>query len=278
MCSDTSHKLPLAKSIGLVLRPLIRLLIRFEFTHAELTELIRQAYVEVAYDSFGIEGQEMTISRAAVLTGLSRKEVLRLRNLALENTTSLKTVPNRAQRVVHGWLSDTEFLDKKSEPKVLPLKGSKGSFMSLCTKYSGDITYGAVLDELNLVKVTDQPEPDLVKLVNRAYIPHEDEMEQMRILSTCVSDMLKTGVQNIETKDNKLFQRQVVFSQMDESAASEFRQISGEKASSLLDEFNKFLSSRRGKTGKKQSDKTKRVGLGIYYLEEANKGQNQQKK
>ena len=158
---------------------------RFEVTHLELSELVRQTYVEVADKDFAVAGQELTISRVAVLTGLSRKEVVRLRELLAKNTPSLKQAPNRAQRVVQGWLGDKEFIDKKKNPRVLPLKGDKGSFVSLVKRYSGDITYGAVLEELNRIGVTNQPDTESVALINKVYVPHADDLEQVRILSMC---------------------------------------------------------------------------------------------
>jgi len=266
--SDTL-KLSLAKSMVGILRPMIRLLIRFEVTHLELSELVRQTYVEVADSDFAIEGEEMTISRVAVLTGLSRKEVVRLRNLLNENTTSLKQKPNRAQRVVQGWLSDKEFLDRKKNPKILPLKGEKSSFVKLVKRYSGDITYGAVLEELNRSGVTSQPDESSVELVNAAYIPHEDDLDQVRILSMCVADMFNTAVANVEADpDNKKFQRQVTYNLLDENSAQEFRVYSSKKAAELIADLNKYLARKRELAGKKTRGVSKRVGMGIYYVED----------
>ena len=89
----SNHKLILAKAIVNILRPLIRVLIRNEVTHAELTELVRRTYVEVAYDAHSIPGQEITFSRVAVLTGLSRKEVVRLKGI-LDDDCLLYTSPS----------------------------------------------------------------------------------------------------------------------------------------------------------------------------------------
>ena len=264
-----SLKLTLAKAMVGILRPMIQLMIRFEVTHLELSELVRQTYVEVADNEFAIEGEEMTASRVAVLTGLSRKEVVRLRALLEDNTISLKQKPNRAQRVVQGWVGDKEFLDRKKHPKVLPLKGAKGSFVSLVKRYSGDITYGAVLEELNRTGVTSQPDKSSVALVNPAYIPHEDDLEQVRILTMCVADLFNTGVWNIDADiDEKHFQRQVTYNLMDRNAAHEFRLYSTEKASELMVDLNRFLAKRRAKKGKKTQGKSMRVGMGIYYLEQ----------
>lgn len=263
------------KAILGMLRPLVRVLIRNEFVHAELTELVRQTYVEVAFDHYKIPGQEMTVSRAAVLTGLSRKEVVRLRKILDEEQSTPKPSPNRAQKVVHGWLSDKEFLDRKSQPRELPIKGDNGSFTALVRRYSGDITYGAVLDELNLVGVTCQPDEHTVKLVNHAYIPHKDELRSFQIMGSSVADLLKTAVHNIETQEEeKYFQRQVVYSGVDETLARKFRELSSQKALELIEEMNQYLSQERKKSRTRQialgkeTVQGRRVGLGIYYLQD----------
>ena len=270
-----SLKLSLAKAIVSILRPMIRLLIRFEFTHLELSELVRQTYVEVADSDFAIPDEEMTVSRVAVLTGLSRKEVVRLRELLDENTTSLKQVPNRAQRVVQGWLGDKEFLDRNRKPKTLPVKGSKASFMALVKRYSGDITYGAVLDELNRTGVTSQPDSKKVALINPYYMPYGDDMEKVRILSMCVSDLFKSAVRNIDPDINdKYFQRQVTYNLLDEKSAHEFRLYSTDKAAELMESLNEFLAGKRAAMGKKTKGPSERVGMGIYYLQETQQPRN----
>jgi len=151
---------------------------------------------------------------------------------------------------------------------VLPVKGAKGSFQSLVQRYSGDITYGAVLDELNLTGVTELDGNNKVRLVNKAYIPYKDELEKVRIMSVCVSDLFETAVYNIEQKDgNPLFQRQMVFNTVEDTLAADFHELSSEKASELFEELGKFLTAGRKKSNSKKSERDKRVGLGIYYFE-----------
>lgn len=254
-----------------MLRPLIRLLIRHEMTHSELNELMRQTYVEVAFDHYSIPDQEMTNSRVAVLTGLSRKEVVRVRD-ALDNNESLKKQkPNRAQRVVNGWLSDKEFLDKHKKPSVLPIKNIKAgkqhaSFMALVKRYSGDITYGAVLEELNHIGVTNQPSEESVQLVNSAYVPRKNDLEQVHVAATSIADLFNTAMHNIDSDDsNKRFQRQVVYSDIDEADLEEFKQLTANSADPVLQKLNAFLAKKRKK--KIAPSKKRRVGFGLYYIE-----------
>jgi len=256
-----------------MLRPLIRLLIRHEFTHEDLTALIRQTYVEIAYDHFSIPDTEMTISRVAVLTGLSRKEVVRLRDGLNNNEALLKLKPNRAQRVVHGWLSDPEFLDEQSNPLDLPLSNKKNgkqhaSFMALVKRYSGDITNGVVLEELNLVGVTKQPDEHTVQLVNSAYVPRTDELEQVRVVATSVADLFDTTLHNIEAPSRKKrFQRQVVYTDISEEYVDEFKKLTTEKATPVIQQLNAHLSKRRRESEKFGKQPHRRLGFGIYYIE-----------
>ena len=60
-----------------VLLPLVRVLLKNGISHAEFSEIGRRALVEVGFRNFDIDGRKQTVSRVAVLTGLSRKEVLR---------------------------------------------------------------------------------------------------------------------------------------------------------------------------------------------------------
>lgn len=270
----SSHKIRLARAVVDILRPLIQLLIRHEFTHSELNDLIRQTYVEVAYDKYKLPDQDMNVSRVAVLTGLSRKEVVRMRDGLGKSEARLRQKPNRAQRVVHGWLNDSEFLDKKNNPIDLPIKNQRAgkeyaSFVALVKRYSGDITYGVVLDELNYIGVTDQPDEKTVRLVNSAYVPRKDELEQVRVIAASVSDLFKTTVHNIDADESDMrFQRQVIYTDVNEEFVDEFRKLSSEKAAPLIEQLNKKLAKSREKSEKKPSAVQKRLGFGLYYFEE----------
>ncbi len=57
------------------LRPLVHVLIRCGITWREFAEVARTAYVEVASTRFGKHGRPTNVSRTAMLTGLSRREV-----------------------------------------------------------------------------------------------------------------------------------------------------------------------------------------------------------
>ena len=69
------------KAVRRVLRPLIRLMLRHGITATAFQELARKEFTDVAFDDFPVRGRSQSVSRVAVITGLSRKEVARLRAL-----------------------------------------------------------------------------------------------------------------------------------------------------------------------------------------------------
>src|ERR1700745_4363872 len=70
--ASTSHVMAATRQW---LRPLVHVLIRCGITWREFAEVARTAYVEVATTQFGKRGRPTNVSRTAVLTGLSRREV-----------------------------------------------------------------------------------------------------------------------------------------------------------------------------------------------------------
>jgi len=263
----------LAGAVIKILKPLIRVLMRHEVSYGEFAEMAKRAYVEVAYEYFSIPGRKMTYSRAAVLTGLNRKETVRLMQQDIADMQAKKGTTNRAVRVVTGWLNDSLFAREGAHPRELPIKGDGASFEALVSKYSGDITARAVLDELRRVGIVElSADKKTVRLVREGYIPGNSEPEQIEILSICVADLLETAVHNLES-DEVRFQRQLIHKTVPLSIAKEFKTCSREKSIRLLQELNQWMVEKTAPEEYNSEPSVSRIGIGIYYFED--KGTNQ---
>jgi len=161
----------LSRAVKSVLRPLIRVLIKNEMTVGDFSELARETYVEVAQEHFAIPGKNLTAARVAVLTGLSRKEVMRLNKKTEDDSLKKHPSANRAQRVIDGWLGDREFLTTKNTPRVLPMFGESPSFSALVSRYSGDVTAGAIRDELIRIGAVEIDHRSRIRLVKIGFVP-----------------------------------------------------------------------------------------------------------
>jgi len=258
--------------VSRILKPLIKILIRNDVSHAEFVALAKRVYVDVAYEHFSIPGRKTTYSRVAVLTGLNRKEVVALAKSTKGDFDTPRGTPNRAIRVVNGWLNDLEFLNENNEEKVLPLKGGHGSFSALVARYSGDITLGAVIDELERVGVVSRPDKQSVKLNSDGYIPRDSELEKVKIMSICVADLLASAAHNLEKESiDAQFQRQLVYKEVPKRVVDEFKKYSDKKSLVLLRDYNRWLEESTSQAIPKSDEPTSRVGVGIYYFEKQNK-------
>jgi hypothetical protein len=138
-------------AILLVLRPLVRAMLRVGVGYREFSELAKNAFVETATEDYGLRGRPTNISRVAVMTGLTRKEVRRIRQKAnyAHHTIAMKTAP--MSQVLHRWYTDHEFLTEAGNPKSLSFDGEGVTFTSLVRKYAGDVPPGAMRTELSRI-------------------------------------------------------------------------------------------------------------------------------
>lgn len=239
-------------------------------------DIAKRAYIEVAASEFGIPGKKQSVSRIALLSGLTRKEVQRL----LEAHTTADDSDageryNRAARVVAGWVRDKDFADAAGNPKALPLlqesdSPERASFADLVRRFSGDIPFRAVLDELLRVGVVETLGNGTVQLKSRAYVPESGDADKLNILGTDVSDLIGTIDHNLQHGgDDPFFQRKVMYDNVPVEALKEFRRLSNAQAQTLIERLDKWLSLHDRDT-KPTTGGTGRVrtGIGIYYFEE----------
>ena len=125
----------------------------------------KTGFVEAAADKISDRDGRVSKAKIAVLTGLPRAEVARLRVQTYRQNISL--VPRqRAERVMHGWYTDSAFLNDDGSPADLT---HPGLFMDLVRKYSGDIPTRALLDELLNVGMVVLDHGGTVRAVSRHY-------------------------------------------------------------------------------------------------------------
>ncbi|WP_404364600.1 DUF6502 family protein [Marinobacter sp.] len=267
----------LHQALSQILRPLARLLLRNGIGYGEFSELIKQAFVDSALEDFSDPRGKATDSRAAVLTGLTRKEVKRLRDRSASQNDA--PVPpsgtSRAARVVSGWLQDREFQDSEGAPAMLAFDGHN-SFSELVRRYSGDMTPRAVLDELVRVGVVEPG--DRLVLRKRAYIPLGDDNAMLDIFGEDVSDLVSTIDHNLVKGPGQepLYQRTLSYDNIPPEVMGQWRRYAARHSQQLLETLDEWLAPYdRDVTGRSaQSKKGERVrtGVSVFYFEDPIQG------
>lgn len=270
---DTRIGQALAAAVTTLLRPLVRLLLRNGIPFGTFSELAKRVYVDVATEEFRIAERKQSKSRVSILTGLSRKEVLRVSRLPATDDLGASNRYNRAARVVSGWVRDPLFWDESGAPADLSFEGENASFSRLVRLYSGDSPPRAVLDELLRVGVATLSPDGRIRLMERSYVPKEGEIEKIGILGTDVADLIATVDHNILQPDSPFYQRKVCYDNLPAEAIPELKALARGQSQHLLESLDRWLSERDrdfrphvGGTGRK------RAGIGIYYFEDDYKG------
>jgi len=260
----------LSAAVARILKPLIRMLLRSGVSYGTFADIAKRQYIEVALNEFSIEGRKQSVSRVSVITGLTRKEVRRLIGLDQAQEDQISDRYNRAARVVAGWRRDKDFLDQQGNPMDLFISGGAKSFQGLVRRYSGDIPYRAVLDELDAAGSVERLDEDRVRLIHRAYLPKADESMKLHILGVDTALLIDTIDHNLNMKHQPpRFQRKVLYDNLPTEALPEFRRLSSKAGQALLEKLDKWLSGHdRDVNPKAPGTGRNTVGVGIYYFEE----------
>ncbi len=249
-----------------LLKPLVRVLMRHGMSYGNFAELARRAYVAEALDHLERSGKRPTISGAAALTGLTRKEAKRLNDMSDQDTGAGERY-NRAVRVITGWVQDERFHDEAGEPAVLPVEGEAPSFAALVREFSGDIPHAAMLGVLQAsqnVSVID----GRVHLKARAYVPMATPIDKIDILGADVAELVSSIGHNLEAPDGeRWFQRKVSYHGVRADSLKAFRELSNTKSQALLEEYFTWLSQHAVEPEEYDSDESAYVAVGIYYSE-----------
>lgn len=260
----------LPAAIRKLLPPLVRILLRNGMAAKSFYDLVKLTYVLVARDEFGISGKQATMSRIAILTGLTRKEVQALLDMPIHGEDQYGEEYNRAARVITGWLRDPDFGDGKGHPAPLRMVGKRLTFSTLVKRYSGDIPVRAMLDELLRVGAVKRLKDGRVGLVVRGYIPQKGMDQKLTILGQDTADLMSTIDHNLfGNPSSPRIQRKVMYDNVPMESARAFQAIAQARAQEMLEGLDRWLSHRDRDVNPTVKGKGRvRVGLGLYHFEE----------
>ncbi len=261
----------LAAAVIKLFRPLVRVLMRNGMSYGAFADLAKRVYVDVAMQEFDVPGRKQTVSRASIITGLSRKEVSRVMNLNVPDDAGAGERYNRAARVISAWVREARFQNAKGRPAVLPVEGASPSFSELVKEFSGDVPTRAILDELVRVGAVEHLEEGRIRLCARSYIPSSGEIEKLGILGTDVAGLIATIDHNLDGKTTQpMFQRKVFYDNLPDEAIEELRAMTEEHGQALIETLDRWMAQHDRDTNPKVSGTGRKpVGIGVYYFEEA---------
>src|SRR5581483_3876060 len=119
----------LLEALGKALEPVVLLLLKSGIGWKDFSDVAKEKFVTVATEAFGIRGRPTNASRVAILSGLDRREVARLRRKAKNPHTTVQGYMSKPTQLLHAWYHDPRYLDSSGNPRDLEIEGEQeGSF------------------------------------------------------------------------------------------------------------------------------------------------------
>jgi hypothetical protein len=256
----------------LVLRPIVKILLRYGIGYNAFAETVKTAFVDVGSTEFGIRGRPTNISRVAVMTGLTRKEVRRLRTKIEggDDRVSVRVTP--ITEIVSRWHSESDFLDRNGHPLILDFSGDGNSFSSLVKSFGGDVPPGAMRTELKRMDLVEELDDGRLRVKSRTIVPTDSTDNLMSCLVHGVYPLLATTVRNTDPEKIRgegVAQFSTYSTSIPEEDRARLKRISYERLSDLAVSFDDLFSTFEV-TSKDpdESQEQKVVAVGLYYFEE----------
>jgi len=257
------------KSCRYLLQPVVRFVLRQGVTVAEFEELAKDAYVQVARQDYGIDGRPTNNARVAMLTGLSRREVAKVRDRLLEGGLLTEgSQGNRISQILTGWHVDAEFTDENGQPKVLPATGPKGSLLSLLKRYAGDLPHGAIRKEMQQRALIEEQSDGGFRVMRRDSVFSGLDPESVNQLGLALHDHATTLEHNLDEAKQATprFERMADNTSINPSAYKAFQKLVEERGLSFLEEMDGWLSENELETSTDSAARTVRLGVGVYLI------------
>ena len=224
------------------------------------------AFVQVAGEEYGIRGRPTNVSRVSAMTGISRKEVRRIRDLVSCYGSNPREEISLLGDILHHWYTDKDFLDSDGRPIPLPADGKGTTFELLAKRCAGDLPSGALKIELLRTGAVALTEDGKLVPKRRQAVPERLDDRLITSLSFNLyglastiafnSDPKRTGAGRIE----RFVQSEHIPLESKANVRASLRD--------RIDRFTLDLDNMFSKTREISAQGMSRVGVGVYYFEE----------
>jgi hypothetical protein len=243
-------------------------MIRSGISFGEMAEVLKTVFVEVAARDFDLPERKTSLSRIAIITGLTRKEVAKQQELLRSGALDVDSNLNRITRVLQGWHADPTFTGPYGMPMELPFESpTSSSFASLVRKHSGDMAPRAMLDELIRVGAVEQTVTGAFKVLVRVYIPRDFHPDALQRFGEVVRDFVNTYEYNMDKRPGMGRFERIVFADdgLREDLMPAFDALLRSKGHKFLLELQNWITAQENPNVARKTKRRIKTGVGLYH-------------
>ena len=261
-----------------ILRPIVKLMLQSGISYSQFASVAKSVFVQIATDEYKRRGRPANFSQVSAMTGISRKEVSRMRKAEAQGrwTPSMEASPVNA--ILHEWHFDPDFSDGTGNARPLPFEGPR-SFSALVSRYVSDIPAGAMRATLQKAGLLTQDRDGLLSVSQPFFYPRTFDEHFIGQLGFSMSNLGSTMVHNAMlhqrsdlTDDRKAemsrLERGVWSAHLDEAGTARLKTWVNVAAPRFLEEANHIIAEAEPPRGLRPAAPSRAVGVGVFYYEE----------
>ena len=209
------------------------------------------------------------------MTGLTRKEVRRLRDKISDGEHTVVVKPYPLWDILHYWHADREFLDESGRPAVLPFSGENGSFSSLVKRFGGDIPPGAMRTELKRVGAIEEDAEGHLHVVKRTFRPEGDHESLDASLIQGVYPLLATVSHNTNSeREGETWAQRIAYTQeVRKSDLPRLKRITADRIGAFAESVDDiFMAYETLHENDDNGAEKSTLAVGVFYFEDREPG------
>lgn len=245
--------------------PVARFLLRAGIGYREFEEVCRLAFVNVATTEYGLRGRPTNVSRVSAMTGIPRKDVVKIRQSAdiydVDGRGKLSPLGDVLQR----WYTSPKFMESSGTPSPLPYSGSPLSFEALVKECASDLPAGAIRAELVRYGAIIDSE-GVLRPLRREVVPESVDEKLITSLSfnlRCLTDTIAYN-SDPDRGGRTRIERFVQSGDLDANSMATLRDVVQRRLVVFTEEIDNLFSR---STAVNCLDHA-RSGVGVYYYED----------
>jgi hypothetical protein len=265
-------KTQFAAALRRLLRPIVRQSIAHGLSFPAFAQLLKQTYLEVAEDEFGLAFKRQTDSRIALVTGLTRKEIAALRRRRGPLVELPEVEESVMAHVIGRWMAGPPYATPDGIPRRLRYESGDPqvpSFARLVQGLGSRVAVRPVLDELLRVGAVTLSADGEVALQREVHIPAGADEGHYTVLGNDPGELFATIAHNLAHADAAWLQRKVAYDHIGADALPALREEARQAGLDFVRRANALLASYdRDRQPQAPGGERTRVAVGVYYFEE----------
>ena len=268
----------LLSALDSILRPIVKLMLQSGISYSEFASVAKSVFVQTATAEYKRRGRPANFSQVSAMTGISRKEVSRMRKSESQGrwTPSMEASPVNA--ILHEWHFDPDFSDGAGNARALPFEGPQ-SFSALVSRYVGDIPAGAMRSTLQKAGLLTQESDGRLSVSQPFFYPRTFDEHNIGQLGFSMSNLGATIVYNAtlhqraDLSDDKKtelsrLERGVWSAYLDEAGTARFKAWVNLAAPRFLEEANHVIGEAELPRSQRGTRPPRAVGVSVFFHEE----------